>query len=73
MEKGDIEKYDEFLECKNVKTKAFSKFSDVQKIRICFFFFVILNIIGQGIEKIEKCVEYSENFSGRYYLNNENI
>ena len=52
MEKGDIEKYDEFLECKNIKVKFFKKIYDVNKVRKCFIIFVILNIIIQGIDKI---------------------
>ena len=57
MEKGDIEKYDDFLDCKIVNTKFFNKLSDVQKIRRCFYAFLVLNIIVQGIEKIENCFD----------------
>lgn len=57
MEKGDIQKYDDFLDCKKVKVKVFKKFSDVHIIKNCFFTFVIMNIINQGIEKIEKIIE----------------
>ena len=63
MEKGDIEKYDEFLECKNVKEKFFNKFSDVNKLRKCFIAFFILNIIIQAIDQIEKCCECGEKSS----------
>ena len=51
--KSDIEKYDEFLECKNIKVKMFEKFSDVNKIRKCSYAFFILNIISLGIDKLE--------------------
>ena len=62
MEKGDIEKYDDFLECKIVKPKYFKKFSDIHHIRNCFFAFLVFNIMVQGIEKIEKCFEYGEKY-----------
>lgn len=55
--KSDIEKYDDFLDCKNVKVKSFNKFSDVNKLRKCFIAFLILNIIIQGIDQFEKCCE----------------
>ena len=57
IEKGDIEKYDDFLDCSNVKSKFFNKFSSINRLRNCFLAFLILNIIVQGIEKIEKCFE----------------
>ena len=60
MEKGDIEKYDDFLDCKNVKVKTFKKITDVNKLRNCFFAFVILNIINLGIEKLENILEKME-------------
>lgn len=62
MEKGDIEKYDDFLECKIVKPKYFKKFSDIHHIRNCFFAFLVFNIMVQGIEKVEKCFEYAEKY-----------
>ena len=38
MEKSDLEKYDNFLDCKIVKTKVFKKISDIknQKMFLCF-------------------------------------
>jgi len=57
MEKGDIEKYDNFLDCKNVKIKVFKKITDINKLRGCFFAFVILNIINIGIEKLDGLLE----------------
>ena len=63
MEKGDIEKYDNFLECKNVKVKFFKKFSDAHKLRRVFFAFLVLNIVNQGLEKIEKCFDTFEKSS----------
>ena len=52
MEKGDIEKYDDFLDCKNVKVKTFKKITDVNKLRNCFFAFVIMAYV--------KIVEHKE-------------
>ena len=60
IEKSDIEKFDDFLECKNVKKKNFEKFSDITKLRNCCIAFLILNIIVQGIDKIEKCTDFFE-------------
>ena len=60
MERSDIEKYDDFLECKNVRKKKFDKFSRVNDLRIGFYAFIILNIIIQGIEQIEKCMDCGE-------------
>ena len=53
FQKGDVEKYDDFLECKNVKIKFFEKFSDINTIRGCFIAFIILNVAIQGTEKLK--------------------
>lgn len=58
--KGDIEKYDDFLDCRYIRTKTFDKFSDVNKLKNCFIAFFILNIISQGIDKIEKLFDFLE-------------
>ena len=61
MEKGDIEKYDDFLDCPSVKVDYFKKkISSVNKLRGCFYAFVIMNFILLGIEKIESYIEYAE-------------
>ena len=57
FEKGDIEKYNDFLDCKNVKADFFDDFSDVNKIRKCFYAFLILNIAIQGIDRLEKIMD----------------
>ena len=62
IEKGDIEKYDEFLDCKNIKKEKFEKFSDITKLRNCCMAFLILNIIAQGIDQIDKFFD----FAGKY-------
>ena len=67
MEKGDIEKYDNFLDCKNVKVKIFKKITDINRLRGCFFAFVILNIINLGIEKLETIMEKSEKDNEKDY------
>ena len=58
MEKGDLEKYDAFLDCKNVRVKFFKEISVVGRLRGCFYAFVILNIISLGIERIEKSIDF---------------
>ena len=60
MEKGDLEKYDDFLDCKIVKSKVFKKISDINKYRNCFYAFVVFNVITLGIEKIERILEYGK-------------
>jgi len=60
MEKGDLELYDDFLDCKDVKANFFKKISDINKLKNCFYAFVILNFLELGIEKIEKYLEFSE-------------
>ena len=60
MEKGDLEKYDDFLDCKNVKVHVFKKISDINKLRKCFYAFVILNMIELGIDKFEKIMDCGE-------------
>ena len=52
IEKGDIEKYDDFLNCPNVNRKYFEKFSDIEKIRKCFLAYAVFNIISYFIDKI---------------------
>ena len=53
IESGDIEKYDDFLDCKIVKEKYFEKFSDINKIRKCFLGFAVINIISESIDKFK--------------------
>ena len=60
MEKGDLEKYANFLECKNVNANFFKNITDVNNIRVCFFIFVTMKFISVGIEKIGKNLENIE-------------
>ena len=60
MEKGDIEKYDDFLECPHVKVKFFKSISNINKNRGSFYAFTIMNFLLLGIEKIENYLEFSE-------------
>ena len=53
IEKGDINKYDEFLDCPNVKKKFF-------KQRKCFLAFTIFNLISEFIDKILLLCETSD-------------
>ena len=62
MEKSDIERYDDFLDCKNVRVKTFKKIAGITRLRNCFYTFVIFNVVILGIEKLERLVEYSEEF-----------
>ena len=57
IENGDIQKYDDFLDCKNIKKNYFDKFSDVSKLRKCFLAFGIFSIISEIIGKLENLFE----------------
>jgi len=59
IEKGDIEKYDEFLDCKNVKREKFEEFSDITKLRNNCIALLIFNVFSQGIDQIEKFIDFS--------------
>ena len=60
IEKGDIEKYDDFLDCHNVRVTLFDKFLEISTLRKCSFAFLILNFVEQGIDKLQKCCDYGE-------------
>ena len=55
IENGDIEKYEDFLDCKGVKDNFFDRFSDIKKLKRVFLAFAILNIIGESLDKCEDC------------------
>lgn len=57
FEKGDIEKYDNFLECGNVRKKFFSKFTDVEILRKNYTVYWISTIISEGTDKLEQLAE----------------
>ena len=57
IENGDIEKYDDFLDCKNVRTEYFKNFTDVDKLRKCFIAFTVLNLLADIFDKVEKLFE----------------
>lgn len=73
MEKGDLEKLDDFLECENVKAETFRKISDINRLRGCFFTFIILNLIATGIERMEKNVEDAEKAEEKEEKESQNI
>ena len=54
IETSDLDKYDDFLDCKNVKKKFFEKFSDAEKLRRSFYIYLALEITKQGIEKLNQ-------------------
>jgi len=61
IESSDIGKYDDFLDCNNVKQSFFEKFEDTNKLRKSFLAFAILNIISESLDKsnnlFENCSE----------------
>ena len=54
IETSDLDKYDDFLDCKNVKRKFFEEFSDAEKLRKCFYIYLALEIAKQGMEKLNQ-------------------
>ena len=54
IETSDLDKYDDFLDCKDVKKKFFEKFSDTDNLRKCFYVYLALDITKQGIEKLNE-------------------
>ena len=53
IDNGDMDKYDNFLDCKYVKKYVFKKFSDIEKFRGIFFGFSLVNIISEVIDKLK--------------------
>ena len=62
IEIGDIEKYDNFLECGIVKKEYFEQFSDINKLRKIFLGFGILNIVSESLDKVEDIFQNFEIF-----------
>ena len=58
MDKSDLQNYDDFLECKNVRVRYFKKIVKITKLRNCFYSFVVFNVIILGFEKLETLFEY---------------
>ena len=54
IETSDLDKYDDFLDCKNVKQKFFEKFSVAEELRKWFYIYLALEIAKQGIEKLNQ-------------------
>ena len=60
IESSDIGKYDDFLECRNVKESFFEKFGDTEKLRRAFLAFAVLNIISEILDKVDFLLETFE-------------
>ena len=54
IERIDIGKYDDFLDCENVQVKFFDKFTDIDKLRKTFLSFAVLNIISESLDKADE-------------------
>ena len=72
-EKSDLEKYDDFLECRSVKTNFFKKFSELDNFRNCFYAFLILNFIDQAIDKLDNLFEWYSEFGSENNDTKSNI
>lgn len=57
IENSDIEKYDDFLDCRYVRTKYFKDFTDVEKFRKCFIAFTVLNLLSEIFDKVNSLFE----------------
>ena len=60
--KGDIEEFNDFLDCPGVKKKYFDKFSDVTKLRKYFIAFEVLDSIFEVIKTLLEVVNAHEEF-----------
>ena len=60
MDKSDIERYDDFLDCENVRVETFKNIAGITKLRNCFYAFVVFNVIILGIEKLERLADYAK-------------
>lgn len=60
IESGDVGKYDEFLDCKNVRKEFFEQFKDIVRLRETFLAFAVLNIISESIDKAKELFEIDE-------------
>ena len=57
IESGDIEKYNDFLDCRGINNKFFDKFSDIKKLKRCVLALAILDIISECFDKIGDCMD----------------
>ena len=57
IENGDIEKYNDFLDCPFVKEFFFKKFNDVEKLRKVFVAFTVLKLLSDIFERVDKLLE----------------
>lgn len=55
---SDLNKYDDFLDCQNVKKGFFDRFSYANGFRKNFYLYLILDISIQGIEKLNQSFGY---------------
>ena len=57
FEKGDLGKYENFLECKYVRKKYFSKFPDIDSLLRTYKAYWISTIISESSDKLEIIIE----------------
>ena len=73
IESGDIGKYDDFLECKNVNAEFFEQFNDIKKLREIYISFIVLNIISQSLDRILDFLEKTMVVPNQSKINDSNI
>ena len=73
IESGDIGKYDDFLECKNVNAEFFEQFNDIKKLRKIYISFIVLNIIFQSLDRILDFLEKTMVVPNESKTNDSNI
>ena len=54
IETSDLDKYDDFLDCRNVRKNFFKKFSVAEDFRKLFYVYLALEIAKQGIERLNQ-------------------
>ncbi len=57
IESGDIGKYNDFLDCQNVRKEFFQEFKGVVRLRGTFLAFAVFNIIVESIDKAKELFE----------------
>lgn len=70
MEKSDLTKYDNFLDCPNVRPKIFKKISDINSFVKCFYTFLIMNFVQMGLDKCEEKLNFLEDAEKNEISNN---
>lgn len=59
INKSDLDKYDDFLDCDNVNDDFFDEFSEAKELIQIFYFYLVVAIIKQGIERLNQAFDFN--------------